>query len=51
MEPPWVKFPNIHPFDIHWRMGAGQSYLSDFWPWWRAHAADLDAAARATSRI
>ena len=41
-----MRFPDVHPFSIHWRMGAGEGYLSDFWPWWSAHAADLDTARR-----
>lgn len=24
---PWVAFPDVHPFHIAWRMGAGESHL------------------------
>ena len=29
-KPPWIKFPNYHPSDIFWRMGDGESYISDY---------------------
>lgn len=34
MLPPWMKFPDIHPYDIGWRMGAGEGYLCQFNPWY-----------------
>lgn len=24
---PWIAFPGMHPFHIHWRMGAGESLM------------------------
>ncbi|MBX3273140.1 MAG: hypothetical protein KF729_22945 [Sandaracinaceae bacterium] len=24
---PWVAFPGMHPFDLGWRMGAGETHL------------------------
>jgi ribA/ribD-fused uncharacterized protein len=29
--PPWKKFPGIHPVEIFWRMGGGESYAMEFW--------------------
>ena len=31
--PPYVMFPDIHPFDIFWRMGSGESYLMMYSLW------------------
>ncbi len=28
--PPWIAFPDIHPFDMYWRMGRGEEYLENF---------------------
>ena len=28
--PPWIKFPDYHPSEIFWRMGEGESYISDY---------------------
>lgn len=25
--PPWIEYPGFSPYDIFWRMGAGESYL------------------------
>ncbi|OBT85547.1 hypothetical protein VE02_05384 [Pseudogymnoascus sp. 03VT05] len=25
--PPYIKHPNIHPLEIFWRMGSGESYI------------------------
>ncbi len=30
-KPPWIHYPNIHPYDLHWRMGEGETFLSLFW--------------------
>jgi hypothetical protein len=35
VRPPWVAFPGVHPFDIAWRMGAGETHVM----LWRAWAA------------
>lgn len=32
--PPWVAFPNTHPYDICWRMGAGESHVMLWAKWW-----------------
>lgn len=32
--PPWFMFPNTHPYDICWRMGAGESHVIVFGTWW-----------------
>lgn len=34
VEPPWIAFPGVHPYEIHWRMGAGESHLMRFGAWW-----------------
>lgn len=31
---PWMRFPDIHPCSIGWRMGEGESYLMQFSTWW-----------------
>lgn len=28
--PPWLAFPDVHPFDMFWRMGRGEEYLENF---------------------
>lgn len=32
--PPWIHFPETHPYDIIWRMGTGESYIMTFSKWW-----------------
>lgn len=32
--PPWFMFPDTHPYDICWRMGAGESHVMVFGVWW-----------------
>lgn len=34
--PPWVRLPNTHPYDICWRMGAGESHMMVWGEWWHA---------------
>ena len=32
--PPWVKYPEHPPYDIFWRMGTGETYLTEYmWPY------------------
>jgi predicted NAD-dependent protein-ADP-ribosyltransferase YbiA (DUF1768 family) len=38
--PPWLKFPDIPPHSIGWRMGAGEGYLCEFGPWYRGLTAE-----------
>ena len=33
VRPPWVAFPGVHPFDIAWRMGAGETHMM-LWSRW-----------------
>jgi N-glycosidase YbiA len=33
--PPWLKFPDVPPGSIGWRMGNGEGYLCEFNPWYR----------------
>lgn len=44
--PPWVLFPDTHPYDIGWRMGAGESHLMVFSEWWARQKEQLDEAHR-----
>lgn len=29
--PPWRAYPDTGPYEIHWRMGAGESFIGEFW--------------------
>lgn len=31
---PWMRFPDLHPCSIGWRMGEGEAYLMRFSEWW-----------------
>lgn len=31
--PQWIAYPNIHPYDMFWRMGEGESYVMKFAQW------------------
>ena len=42
--PPWVRFPDTHPYSICWRMGGGESHVMLFAQWWREQG--FDEAAR-----
>ena len=33
--PPWVAFPDTHPYSICWRMGAGEGHIMVFGHWWQ----------------
>lgn len=33
MPPPWLKFPEIPPSSIGWRMGAGEDYWLEWLDW------------------
>jgi len=28
--PPWIKFPEVGPVDMFWRMGRGEEYLQEY---------------------
>ncbi len=30
LEAPWIKYPHVEQFDMFWKMGAGESYLIEF---------------------
>jgi ribA/ribD-fused uncharacterized protein len=30
IQPPWKKYPGIHPYDIFWRMGVGETHIMKF---------------------
>lgn len=42
--PPWVKFPNTHPYSIGWRMGDGESYMMVWHDWWDGRSMDEERA-------
>jgi hypothetical protein len=42
MNPPWIKYLNLSPDSMGWRMGAGEDYREQFDEWW----AEEDAAER-----
>ena len=44
--PPWYMFPDSHPYEIGWRMGAGESYLMVFSAWWKHAKNGLDEERR-----
>ncbi|MED1785240.1 NADAR family protein [Brevibacillus fortis] len=31
--PPWIVFPEEHPYSLFWRMGFGEDYVMHYWPW------------------
>ncbi|MBY0087202.1 NADAR family protein [Brevibacillus brevis] len=31
--PPWIVFPEKHPYSLFWRMGFGEDYVMHYWPW------------------
>lgn len=31
--PQWIAYPNIHPYDMFWRMGVGESYTMNYGKW------------------
>ena len=35
MLPPWLKYPELDSSSIGWRMGYGESYLCEFYPWYK----------------
>ena len=41
--PPWIRFPDTHPFDIAWRMGAGETHVM-LWGEWDADTTERIAA-------
>ncbi|KAH7202487.1 hypothetical protein ACKRZS_007859 [Fusarium odoratissimum] len=44
--PPWFIFPKVHPYDICWRMGAGESYIMIYTTWWEQQKEQLDEKQR-----
>jgi hypothetical protein len=44
--PPWFVFPDTHPYDIMWRMGAGESHMMVFSTWWDRQKHGLDEVQR-----
>ncbi|RGP81447.1 hypothetical protein FLONG3_592 [Fusarium longipes] len=44
--PPWFMFPKVHPYDICWRMGTGESYIMVYFSWWEHGKQELDEKQR-----
>ncbi len=44
--PPWFMFPDTHPYDIGWRMGAGESHVMVFNKWWEEEKRNWDEKQR-----
>ncbi|MDI1481591.1 hypothetical protein [Polyangium sp. y55x31] len=42
--PPWLRYPEIPRYSIHWRMGAGESYLMAWWQWAEGRGAEEKTA-------
>ena len=40
LPPPWIKFPQIDPFSIGWRMGCGEDYKFKFNEWFKTLSQD-----------
>jgi ribA/ribD-fused uncharacterized protein len=38
--PPWLAFPGVHPYELHWRMGSGESHGMAFQAWWETLSAE-----------
>ena len=45
VRPPWVLFPGTHPFDIAWRMGAGETHVM-LWGAWEVASTERINAIR-----
>lgn len=39
--PPWIKYPDIEPSDMHWRMGAGEDYITNCSKWYSSLPKDV----------
>lgn len=44
--PGWFMYPDIHPYSIGWRMGAGEWHLWAFWEWWEKAREDMNEDQR-----
>lgn len=44
--PPWFVFPNTHPYQIVWRMGAGESFIMIFGAWWKSQKPAMSETQR-----
>ena len=36
MEPLWIFLPGIPRYSLGWRMGQGEDYKREWWPWFRS---------------
>ncbi|KFY50046.1 hypothetical protein V496_09636 [Pseudogymnoascus sp. VKM F-4515 (FW-2607)] len=44
--PPYFIYPNVHPYEMFWRMGDGESYMMVFWEWWGRQKVDMNETQR-----
>ncbi|KFY88676.1 hypothetical protein V500_06198 [Pseudogymnoascus sp. VKM F-4518 (FW-2643)] len=44
--PPYFIHPDVHPFEIFWRMGSGESYMMVFGAWWERQKASMSETQR-----
>ncbi|MDI3288910.1 hypothetical protein [Polyangium sp. 15x6] len=42
--PPWLRYPEVPRYSIHWRMGSGESYLMAWWQWAEGRSAEEKTA-------
>lgn len=40
VRPPWAYAPGVHPYDLYWRMGAGETHVMLFSAWADGRAAE-----------
>ncbi|MDC0741441.1 hypothetical protein [Polyangium mundeleinium] len=38
--PPWLRYPEVPRYSIHWRMGGGESYMMAWWQWAEGRSAE-----------
>jgi hypothetical protein len=41
---PWIKFPDIEPNSIGWRMGEAEEYLLSYCDWWKEQSYSVQSA-------
>ena len=44
--PHWLAFPDFHPYSLHWRMGAGETFTTVFSEWIDRSYPDREARLR-----
>jgi len=38
--PQWLAYPDVHPYDIFWRMGTGEDYIMKYGKWFYSISED-----------